>query len=125
MTKLTVIALALASLMGCAPSPSTSEPTPVKPTQAPSTHENAVAQIIIKFKPSYNDGSKPLTTSQLAQLSQVANTPLSYVRAMSGDAHIIATIQPIPLAQAEALSGRLSAQPFVEYAEPDRIMRIQ
>ncbi|WP_020558398.1 hypothetical protein [Thiofilum flexile] len=122
MIKACLLSLIAVLLLACAPSPNNTA-APNKPQ--PVADQNAVAQIIIKFKPSYQDSHQPLSAQQMAQLSQAAGVNLNYVRPMSGNAHIITTAQPIPLAQAEALSAKLQAQPFVEYAEPDRIMRIQ
>lgn len=122
MLKALLVSTLLASLMACAPNTNSNTP-PTKPS--PVANQEAIAQIIIKFKPGYADPNQPLSAQQMAQLSQVAGVPLSYVRPMSGDAHIIATSQAIPLAQAEVLSAKLQTRPFVEYAEPDRIMRIQ
>ena len=120
MIKALLVSSIVAILIACAPSPSHTPPKP-----SPVANQDTIAQIIIKFKLSFSTGAQPLSAQQMARLSQVAGVPLSYVRPMSGDAHIIATAQPIPLPQAEALSAQLQAQSFVEYAEPDRIMRIQ
>lgn len=121
MIKTILFSFLIATLMACAPNPNSGVDT--KPS--PVAHQNAIAQLIIKFKAGYTPPNQPLSAQQMAQLSQVAEVTLSYVRPMSGDAHIIATSQAIPLDQAEALSAKLQAQPFVEYAEPDRIMQIQ
>lgn len=127
MLRTTLITMGLIGLVGCgAPTPSHSNSETMKPAQVPTNHQGqeAIAQIMIKFKPNYNNGTNPLTAQQLATLSQIAGTPISYVRPMSGNAHVISTTNPLPLDQVEGISKKLSAQPFVEYAEPDRIMRI-
>ena len=79
------------------------------------------ARVIIKFRVPA-DASRP---EFIKQLATSAGIELAYVRPLSGGAHLYSmkgARNPGELARA---IERLSKRPDVEYAEPDRIMRIQ
>jgi serine protease len=59
----------------------------------------------------------------MQRLSRHAGATLTYLREMSGDAHIIRLPQKLPLEQVEQIAKQLTYLPEVEYAEPDRIVR--
>ena len=84
-------------------------------------------QMIIKYKPSaaaYRPGSliAPDGAEQMARLSSAAATQLSYLRAMSGGAHVLQMKSRLPMEQVLAISKRLSSLPEVEYANPDTML---
>ena len=81
-------------------------------------------QIIVKYEDAAllaGDGSAT-TATQLQRLSDAAGAPLTYVRAMSGDAHVVRLASRTALADVQAMADRLSRLPEVAYAAPDAIM---
>jgi len=80
-------------------------------------------RIIIKFRDPATARAQMLRPEGMGALSARAVTPLRHVRSMAGDADILALPARVSLAEARAIAERLSADPAVEYAEPDSIMR--
>ena len=80
-------------------------------------------RIIVKLRDQKVSRAMKLEPSQVSSLSISAGVPLTHFRAMSGDAQVLKLPKRIPLAEVEAIARQLSADPQVEYAEPDRIMR--
>lgn len=80
-------------------------------------------QIIVKLRDRQAGSATHLGAGKVSGLSARAGVTLSHHRAMSGDAQVLKLSVGLPLAEVEALARRLSADPQVEYAEPDRIMR--
>jgi hypothetical protein len=80
------------------------------------------AQIIIKFTEEISDPSKQ---DFLEGLSQELGIPISYVRPMSGGAHVFRVEEPSDEEQVSQALKRLNARNDVLYAEQDRIMRHQ
>jgi serine protease len=83
-------------------------------------------QIMVKFRAGMDDQALSAAAGEatMAALSQAAGEELTYVRPMSGGAHVLAVNkarQPAAMAQ---ISARLDALPEVEYAEPDLIKTI-
>ena len=56
----------------------------------------------------------------MERLSAAAGLTLKYLRAMSGDAHVLCLPAALPLAQVQAISLKIMSLPEVEYAEPDQ-----
>ncbi len=82
-------------------------------------------QIIIKYKAA--DAAtgavvSPAAPAEMQRLSAAAGAPLTYVREMSGDSHVLALPERRPLEEVQAMADRLSALPEVEYAQPDAIL---
>jgi serine protease len=80
-------------------------------------------QIILQYAPAAA-GSGP-AAAQLDVLSAAAGVALTYVREMSGDAHVLKLPERLPVSEVQAIADRLSALPEVAYAEPDLVMRPQ
>ena len=80
-----------------------------------------VRQMIVQFTEEVtgNKMAEAALDGRIQQLSQVTGTDLQYVRAMSGEAHVLKLPAALPVAEAEALAAEISAQPGVAYAEPD------
>jgi hypothetical protein len=58
-----------------------------------------------------------------SSLSKSANVPLTVLRRMSGEAHVITLKQPVTLSEARVIAARLMHNdPSLEYAEPDRMV---
>jgi serine protease len=80
-------------------------------------------RLIIKFR---DDAAAPRRNlapeERIRLLSSEANVALSAVRPMVLGAHVVALERAMPLSEARAIAGRLSAHPDVEYTEPDRRM---
>jgi len=83
-------------------------------------------QIILKYKASADVSGRnaPNQSDRMQALSAVAGIRLTYFRPMSGEAHVLRLPEYLPVADVQRIADRLMALPDVEYAEPDRIMRI-
>ena len=79
--------------------------------------------LIVKLRDRQVTRAQTMGPAQVNGLSASAGIGLTHYRAMSGDAQVFKLPQHLPLAEVEAIARRLSADPQVEYAEPDRIMR--
>jgi len=80
-------------------------------------------RIIVKFRDLKLSRATKMEPSQLATLSARAGIGLSHFRAMSGDAQVLKLSGRLPMAEVEAIARKLSADPQIEFAEPDQIMR--
>lgn len=83
-------------------------------------------QIIIKYEASAQLRGRQAANApeRLAQLSAVAGVPLTYVRLMSGDAHVLRLPERLPMSQVQAMAAKLTRLADVDYAEPDAILQI-
>jgi serine protease len=79
-------------------------------------------RIIVKLRDTKAAGAAILQPARVAELSASAGVALTHFRAMSGDAQVLKLPQRMPVAEVAEIARRLSADPQVEYAEPDRIM---
>ena len=87
-------------------------------------------QLIVKYRSpslvraavlnSTNSGS--MINDRVNALSAVAGIALTHYRFMSSDGHVVKLPNRMTLAEAAAIARRLSADPGVEYAEPDQRM---
>ncbi|HJT18816.1 MAG TPA: S8 family serine peptidase, partial [Nitrospira sp.] len=88
----------------------------------PESKEEMVTSLIVK--PRRGAGApiaSALQAFDASGLSKSANVPLTVLRRMSGDAHVIKLKQPLPVSEARAIAARLMHNdPTLEYAEPDR-----
>lgn len=76
-------------------------------------------QTIIKMKDATVDPRRP---EVLVQLSKAANSTITYVRPMSGNAHVIVVLPTPPISYDDALRG-IRESGLVEYVELDAIMK--
>lgn len=102
-----VFVLLLSLLIGCVTDPVRPEPA-------------LQAQLIVKFKPYI---AAPSDANYLARLSRDIGAPLTYVRVMAGPAHIY-RIGYASQTDLDAAIAKFNRHADVEYAELDRIMRI-
>lgn len=96
-----------------------------RPAAAPTTAQagyHRPMQLIVKFRQPDLDPSRE---ELLASLSREAGVKLSYVRPMSGRAHVLRLETAVDPKVLEAIAARLSQRPDVEYAEPDYLLRHQ
>lgn len=84
---------------------------------APANQSQAI-QTLIKFK----DVTLRVDDGLLNGLGQRVGASINYVRAMSGDAHVV-RITPRGADSYPLVLIRLRAAPEVEYVEPDAVMR--
>ncbi|HSL04298.1 MAG TPA: S8 family serine peptidase, partial [Nitrospiraceae bacterium] len=86
--------------------------------------EEMVSSLIVK--PHAEAGaqlSNALHAFDARGLSKSAHVPLTVVRPMSDNAHVIKLDQPVTLSEARVIAARLMHNdPSLEYAEPDRIL---
>ena len=80
-----------------------------------------VRQMIVQFadETTGNKIAEAALDGRIQQLSAATGTDLQYVRAMSGDAHVLKLLAALSAAEAEALAAEMSQQPGIAYAEPD------
>lgn len=91
--------------------------------QSNSAGQESTDGLIVKLRDVQAAQSLSMNSTQVRSLSAVAGIGLTHFRAMSGNAQVMKLPQAMPIEEVEAFARRLSADPQVEYAEPDRIMR--
>ncbi len=115
------------------------EPTPADPSDTPPdvVADQQVApvasQLIVKYADSAADRVQSLQSAQgaAAALSELAGAQIEHVRLMSGNAQVVQINNLGALSAGEVaetiqdIAARLSADPAIEYVEPDAIMQIQ
>lgn len=127
-----LVALSLLILLGFPLSPARAAQR-TRPAESaagnPTTQESAsrglpTDQLIIRYKASaLAPGADGVTgPTQMQRLSDAAGTHLTYLRAMSGGAHVLRLEHRTSLVEAQAMADRLSHLPEVAYAAPDAIM---
>lgn len=105
--KLLVVLAAMLGLAGCV-------------SQGYKPNPAYASQIIVKFKPQVTKADDRVF---LDRLSRDIGAPLTYLRPLAGFAHVMKLGHDTDAEFKKALD-RLNSHPDVEYAEPDRIMRI-
>jgi len=86
----------------------------------PQGSQQKMAQLIIKFRKADFDPSR----NDFAQkLSDEAQTPIIYLRPMSGGAHVFRVMNIADNAQLIKVIQRLSKRPDILYVEQDRLMQ--
>lgn len=90
--------------------------------QAAQVAQLPTSQIIVHYRSQSDAFVHPAQSGQLARMSQTAGVTLEYVRAMSGDAHVLRLPARMPVSQVQAITTHLMTLPEVAYAEPDRVM---
>lgn len=80
-----------------------------------------VSQMIVQFadETTGNKMAEAALDGRIQQLSVATGTDLQYLRAMSGDAHVLKLPAALPVAEAQALATQLARQPSVTFAQPD------
>jgi serine protease len=82
--------------------------------------EQTVSRLIVKLRnPSASELARPMSASRMQALAATAGVGMKSVRAMAGDAALLALDKPLPLSQARAVAARLARDSAVEYADPD------
>ena len=88
----------------------------------PSIQKMRSAQIIIKFK---DNVLHPSSGEFVQEMSKTVKVNLSYLRPMSGGAHVYRVDDNVNAAEISDLIERLSKRPDVLYVESDNIMTRQ
>jgi serine protease len=114
------------------------EPTPAQPTDGPpdvvtNKDEPVTTRIIVKYveNESARVSSQSAARNAAWNLANTAGVGIQHVRLMSGNAQVVEVVGVTGMESARALETiesvvkRIAADPAVEYAEPDAIMRIQ
>ena len=92
-------------------------------TQPPSrTPYDFTDQLIVKLRDPQTARARILSAGHMSSLNSAAGVTLQHFRPMSGDAHVLKLPRRMTVAEAQVIAVRLSADPSVEYAEPDRRM---
>ena len=123
MRRLPLLVFCTVLVVACTPEAHTATNTGT--TSANAERVAMVQQIIVKPKGSQTlDAQGNLLPQFIDQLEQGINTQLSYVRPMSGGAHVLRFVSPMPVAQTKQIFSYWQQQDLVEYAEPDGMMQI-
>jgi serine protease len=115
---------------------SSSQVQPASPVAAASSASSAPAragapvvvdpptnQIIVRYKDGLIGAAiQAAGENQVSRLSQAAGAQMSYLRGMSGGAHVMRLPGKLPRARVQAMADRLMALPEVAFAGPD-VMR--
>jgi serine protease len=94
---------------------------PTAPAKKANRTEPAPARLIVKFRNppgKYSPTSSP--SPQIAALALQSDVSMRLARPLSGGAHLVSMNRPMAPGQLTALAKRISNQPGIEYAEPDR-----
>ncbi len=79
-----------------------------------------LTQLIVKFKNPSEVRARTLSVSRMRALSTSAgNVPLTFLRQMSGQAHVLKLPGAVTVGEVEEMARRLSRDPEIEYAVPD------
>lgn len=87
-----------------------------------SHHVDHTDRLIVKYKDSSLARAATLGSDQLRTLRARAGVALTHLRAISGNNQVFKLPQRMTLDEAQAIAEKLSADPGVEYAVPDRLM---
>lgn len=86
--------------------------------------EQWVSRLIVKLRnPSASELARPMSASRVQALAATAGVGMKSVRAMAGDATLLALDTPLPLSEARAVAARLARDSTVEYADPDIMLK--
>lgn len=91
--------------------------------QSTSARQDTTDALIIKLREPRDSQALSMSSAQVRGLSATAGIGLTHFRAMSGNAQVMKLPRQMAIEEVEAIARRVSADPQVEYAEPDRIMR--
>ncbi len=121
-----VITLALVSLWLVAGSIASAAPATQRKAPAAEPQGLPTNQLILKFKGEADSSSSLLgqRPEELAKLGDIAGIELTYLRPMSGGAHVLRLPDYLPVAAVELAAKQLMGLPNVEYAHPDHIMTL-
>ena len=119
---LTSAALAVASCAQIAATPmsppdASATPPDTAPTAGKADAAQPAARVIFKLRDPKLVVDAPAT---LQSLARICHCELGYVRALSGDAHLL-TLKPAPGSSADEALALLRANPMVQYADRDRV----
>lgn len=96
---------------------------PAAPTKKTNQTEPAPARLIVKFRDTDTTGKQPLkmtSSLQVAALALQSGMGMRIARPLSGGAHLISMNRPMSSSEVTVIAQRISKQPGIEYAEPDR-----
>ncbi len=95
-------------------------------TGATTSEAGDIDHLIVKYrgKALARGTTATITNANLQSLSSRAGVALTHHRPMSGNSHIFKLPKKMSHSEARDIADKLSADPTVEYAVPDRIMRI-
>jgi serine protease len=86
-------------------------------------------QLIVKYRnqslvrtTAANNSARFMINERVDAMSSLAGVGLTHFRFMSGDGHVLKLPRRMTLAEATAVARKLTADPIVEYAEPDTRM---
>ncbi len=78
-------------------------------------------RLIVKLRVQATHARSAMSSERLQTLSQRAGVTLSHASSMSTGAQVLKLSRRMSVAEADAIARKLSADPEVEYAEPDRV----
>ena len=130
---ISVVALVTAANFGSALEPTPTEPTEGKPDVVTNAVVPVATRIIVKYveNEAGRVANEAAALGAVESLATIAGAQIRHVRIMSGNAQVIEVVGLFGLERTEAIetiesiAERITADPAVEYAEPDAIMQIQ
>ena len=126
--RMSAVAAVVMGLGAQAPAAYAADPAePGERAASPSTTRKLPTNtLIIRYKPATPlvDDDAPHQPRRMDRLSRAVGVPVFYLRAMSGNGHVIALPSRLEEDEVRVIARRIMQQvPDIEFAEPDRIMR--
>ena len=97
---------------------------PISVTGASPSDEDQTEHLIVKYRDRALAGVASISSANVQTLSSRGGVALAHHRPMSGNSHVFKLPKKMSHAEAKAIADKLSTDPTVEYAVPDRIMRV-
>ena len=85
--------------------------------------EQVIHRMIVKFREGGSATALAAGNARIQKLQSATGPGVKHVRDLAGGASLMSLGAPMPLSQAKAVAARLAADPEVEYAEPDVMMK--
>ena len=93
------------------------------PAPAKQAREPSISRLIVKLR--NVDMVQAMSSGRVQALAARAGAGMKVLRAMDNNAALMSLDTPVRLSEAKAVAARLAADPMVEYAEPDVMMKVQ
>ena len=93
------------------------------PAPAKQAREPSISRLIVKLR--NIDMVQAMSSGRVQGLAARAGAGMKVLRAMDNNAALMSLDAPVRLSEAKAIAARLAADPMVEYAEPDVMMKVQ
>jgi serine protease len=113
----------IACLVLLAPIEAAETNSPAKRLLQTNSVVNFTNRIIVRYREGVRATVSNVRGRQLPSLSSLVGMPVTMFRPMSGGAHVITLPGFVSVDEAREIASRIAADPNVEYAEPDQLMK--